>query len=150
MIRPAEKTDEALLLSLFDEFYTSPAVLHPVPQEYHAATLDELFSERPMQRAFLLCDGETPLGYALLAQKFSHEAGGAELWLEELYLRETARGKGLGSAFLEFLLPWAQAAGFRRVRLEIEPENHRAEALYLRLGFEPLPYRQLAWTPEEL
>ena len=150
MIRRAEKTDRDLLFTLFSEFYASEAVLHSVPENFHAAALDELFSARPMQHAFLLCDGVTPCGYALLAEKFSHEAGGRELWLEELYLRQEARGKGLGSAFFAYLKPWAAQAGFLRIRLEIAPENSRAAALYHRHGFKPLDYLQLSWTPEEV
>ena len=97
MIYLATKPDRTLLNTLFSEFYASDAVLHSIPQSYHDAALDELFSGASRQRAYVLADGETPVGYALLSEKFSHEAGGPELWLEELYLRKAARGKGLGS-----------------------------------------------------
>ena len=149
MIYLATKTDRTLLNTMFSEFYASDAVLHAIPQAYHDAALDELFSAASRQRAYILADGETPVGYALLSEKYAHEAGGLELWLEELYLRETARGKGLGSEFFRFLLAAAQKEGIARVRLEVEPENTRAAALYARLGFRPLPYDQMAWTPEE-
>lgn len=149
MIRLAEITDRKSLNTLFSEFYASHAVLHSIPQRFHETALDELFSARSTQRAYLLEDGEKAVGYALLSEKFSHEAGGTELWLEELYLREGARGKGLGSAFFRFLLDMAAKEGIARVRLEVEPDNTRAAALYTRLGFAPLPYHQMAWTPEE-
>ena len=149
MIRPAVPADRSVLREMFDEFYSSEAVLHPLPASCHEAALDELFSGGTAQRCFLLTEGDAAAGYALLSPKYSHEAGGAELWLEELYLRETARGKGLGSEFFRFLLAAAQKEGIARVRLEVEPENTRAAALYARLGFQPLPYDQMAWTPEE-
>ncbi len=147
MICKAEITDRKLLNDLFSEFYASEAVLHPVPQSFHDATLDELFSDCSRQRAYLLKDGEISVGYALLSEKFSHEAGGMELWLEELYLREDARGKGLGSAFFQFLFKQAERERICRIRLEIEPDNTRAAALYRRWGFKPLPYDQMVWTP---
>lgn len=149
MIRLAKNTDRNLLCTLFSEFYASHAVLHSIPQRHHEAALDELFSTRSTQRAYLLEDGEKAVGYALLSEKFSHEAGGMELWLEELYLRESARGKGFGSAFFRFLLDMAAKERIARVRLEVEPDNIRAAALYAHLGFVPLPYHQMAWTPEE-
>lgn len=149
MIRIATKTDKNLLYTLFSEFYASPAVLHMIPQSYHKTALKELFSPASRQRAYLLEDGETTVGYALLSEKFSHEAGGMELWLEELYLREAARGKGFGGDFFRFLLDTAKQEGIARVRLEVEPENTRAADLYARVGFQPLPYHQMAWTPEE-
>ena len=149
MIRIAKNTDRTILNTMFSEFYASDAVLHPVPQRFHNTTLDELFSAHSMQRAYLIEDEEAPVGYALLSLKFSHEAGGMELWLEELYLREVARGRGFGSSFFRFLLDAAKQEGIRRVRLEVEPENTRATALYARLGFKPLAYNQMIWTPEE-
>ena len=111
MIYLATKTDRTLLNTMFSEFYASDAVLHAIPQAYHDAALDELFSAASRQRAYILADGETPVGYALLSEKYAHEAGGLELWLEELYLREAARGKGLGSEFFRFLLAAAQKEG---------------------------------------
>ena len=148
MIRIATISDRNLLNTMFSEFYASDAVMHTIPQSYHETALNELFSPASRQRAYLLEDGETPVGYALISEKFSHEAGGLELWVEELYLREAARGKRLGSEFFRFLLETAKKEGIARVRLEVEPENHRAAALYAKLGFRPLPYDQMAWTPE--
>lgn len=143
MIRTALPSDAPLLRKLFEEFYQSAAVLHPVPASYHEATLQELFSPHTTQHCYLLDEG----GYALLSEKFSHEAGGRELWLEELYLRPERRGNGLGHAFFEWLLADARQEGIARIRLEYEPENTRAFRLYRSLGFAPLEYGQLFWTP---
>ncbi len=147
MICKAEKSHIPLLKAMFSEFYASEAVHENIPESYHEAALFELFSERSLQRCYILGQEE---GYALLSLKFSHEAGGMELWLEELYLRPASRGKGLGKEFFAFLLESAQKEGISRIRLEVEPENERAKKLYRSLGFRPLPYGQLIWTPEVL
>ena len=87
MIRPVTSADRAVLRELLAEFYDTDAVLHPLPASYHDAALDELFRSDSLQRACLLeQDGETA-GYGLLSLKYSHEAGGLELWVEELYVR---------------------------------------------------------------
>lgn len=143
MIRPATTDDRGILREMFDEFYRSDAVLHPVPAAYHEAALDDLFSEGTSQSCFLLCDGEAVCGYALLAEKYSHEAGGLELWVEELYLRPEVRGKGMGSAFFDYLRDYAAAHDVRRLRLEVEEENTGAMRLYARMGFKALNYRQM-------
>ena len=64
------------------------------------------------------------------------------MWIEELYITPDFRGRGLGSAFLQYLeehLP----EGVTRLRLEIAPDNEGARSLYLRKGFTPLPYEQM-------
>ena len=80
-------------------------------------------------------------GYALLSKTFSQEVGGRVVWLEEIYLRENSRGKGLGKEFFAFFKQKYAAA--RRLRLEVEPDNARAEKLYRSLGFEELGYKQM-------
>ena len=48
--------------------------------------------------------------------------------------------QGLGSAFFAWLEQNVPAV---RYRLEAEPDNARAMALYKRLGYEVLPYVQM-------
>ena len=148
MIRPAVPADRSVLREMFDEFYSSGAVLHPLPASCHEAALDELFSGGTAQRCFLLTEGDAAAGYALLSPKYSHEAGGAELWLEELYLRPDFRGKGAGGAFFTFLKEYGAEQGYKRLRLEVKPDNAGALRLYARMGFRPLGYRQMVWEEE--
>ena len=104
---------------------------------------DQIVEIGGLQRACLLeQDGETA-GYGLLSLKYSHEAGGLELWVEELYVRPAFRGHGLGHEFFAWLRGLAAAEHIRRIRLETEPENERAAALYARMGFSPLGYCQM-------
>ena len=124
MIRPVTSADRAVLRELLAEFYDTDAVLHPLP----ACLLEQ--------------DGETA-GYGLLSLKYSHEAGGLELWVEELYVRPAFRGRGLGHEFFAWLRGLSAAEHIRRIRLETEPENERAAALYARMGFSPLGYCQM-------
>lgn len=132
------------LLAMFEEFYASEAVLQPIPKEYHLRALEELFSPRSLQKCFVFEAGGTAAGYALLSCKFSHEAGGMELWLEEFYVREACRNQGLGQSFLRFLTRLQEQEGICRLRLEVEPENFRAARLYESFGFAPLPYAQMS------
>ena len=53
--------------------------------------------------------------------------------IKRLYLRRVAQGRGLGVALLRALLEHAGDA--TRLRLEVEPRNHRALEFYRRRGF---------------
>ena len=76
----------------------------------------------PILRDILLLDGDTPAGYALLQKTYSREAGGLTIWIDEIYLRPAFRGKGLAKE----LFALAHTLGAKRLRLEVEPENTRA------------------------
>lgn len=137
MIRPIASDDRTVYLEMAHDFYHSSAVDHPVPDSYLERTFDTLIAGSPYAECYLFEDAGTVQGYALLANTWSQEAGGLTVWLEELYVRPEFRGCGLGQAFFAFLKETKQPARFR---LEAEPDNDRAKALYRRQGFVPLCY----------
>lgn len=141
MIRPITSQDKEIFLELTRHFYHSDAVLHPIPEEYHQKTFAELVRTDVYALGYLLEYAGKPAGYALLAKTFSQEAGGYVLWLDELYVLPDYRSKGLGREFFQFLEDTFPETA--RIRLEVEAENIRAIALYEKMGFISLPYRQM-------
>jgi ribosomal protein S18 acetylase RimI-like enzyme len=87
-------------------------------------------SWRPLSWRIISVD-ETDVG--LLAVEDREE----ELWLAEIQLSRTARGRGLGSRIIEDLLDRARGGG-KPLRLHVLRENHRARGLYERLGFSQI------------
>ena len=140
MIRKLISADRDTFLSLTREFYSSDAVLHPIPEHYHTAAFDEMMRSDVYADGFLIYYKEEIAGYAMTAKTYSHEAGGLCVWIEELYLSPAYRGRGLGHEFFAFAEEF-YGENVCRMRLETEPENERAEALYKSLGFEVLGYR---------
>ena len=140
--RPIASSDREDYLRMAHTFYHSDAVLHPVPDAHFELTFDEMMRSDTYARGYILeCDGQTA-GYALLAVTFSQEAGGLTWWVEELYVQDAFRGKGLGSSFLKELAVTAPPE-VKRIRLEVEDDNTRAVKLYRSLGFEALEYGQM-------
>ena len=141
MVRKITRDDREIFLALTREFYASDAVLHDVPDAYHTDAFAEMMRSQAYISGYLIeCDGAVA-GYGLTARSYSHEAGGPVVWLEELYIRAEFRSRGLDSEFFRQVTEENRDA--RRFRLEVEPENVRAIALYRRLGYENLPYVQM-------
>ncbi len=139
MFRKIISADREKYIEMAKAFYSSPAVLHCVPVSCFEKTFDEMMRSEDYAVGYIIESEEKTAGYALLAKTFSQEAGGLAVWIEEIYILPEFRGKGLGSAFIEFVKNEIPAS---RYRLETEPENERAKELYRRHGFKKLSYEQ--------
>jgi GNAT superfamily N-acetyltransferase len=59
---------------------------------------------------------------------------GKSLYLDDLYVKEAHRGKGIGSALLSSIFKVAQAEQCKRVRWQVLDWNEPAIALYKKMG----------------
>ena len=80
-------------------------------------------------------DDSPPAGVCQLRFRHSVWMATEDCWLEDLYVRDEARGAGLGSALIELTLERARARGCRRVELDTSESNEAARRLYARHGF---------------
>ena len=74
--------------------------------------------------------------------KTFHTEAGMTLWIEDIYILEQYRGKGLGGELFAYLEK-NYADSFSRFRLEVEEDNEHAVHLYKKNGFRVLPYTQM-------
>ncbi len=83
-------------------------------------------------------DGE-PAGLSQLRYRWSVWTSAEDCWLEDLYVRESARGKGLGRALVEASAERARERGCKRIELDVNEDNAPALALYEACGFTVHP-----------
>lgn len=79
-------------------------------------------------------DGE-PLGMALFFPHYSTWTGTPVLYLEDLFVKETARGTGAGFALMQRLAEIADQRGWKRLDLSVLDWNP-ARKFYHQLGME--------------
>jgi len=80
-------------------------------------------------------DDAPPAGVAQLRYRYGIWLAGEDCWLEDLFVVDPARGRGLGAALVEAAVERARERGCRRVELDVSEGNPAALALYERLGF---------------
>ncbi len=139
MIRKFVPEDREDYIRFSTEFYNSSAVDKPVPREHFEQGFDEMMrSDVYVQGYMLVCDGNN-VGYCVTMKTYSVEAGGITIWIDELFVLEEYRSKGLGRELFKYIEENGDKK-LRRIRLEVELENSRAISLYKKMGFEPAPY----------
>lgn len=136
------KEDRETFFAMVKKFYAPPAVLHFPSDEVMLSAFDASIEMPQYVKGYLFECGGKPAGYAMVSLKFETEVGGIAAWIEELFVEEEFRGKGIGTEFFEFLKK-EFSGKLKRIRLEAGEDNLDAIRLYKRLGFEFLDYRQM-------
>lgn len=146
IIRSFEPGDRQEYLAMSKEFYSSDAVLHPVPEENFAKTFRLLLSGSTAADGCIAIEGGKAAGFALLSFSWSNEGGGMTVWLEEIYVRPGFQNRGIGHAMLHRIFQKYRGKA-ARFRLETEDTNAGARRLYQSLGFRNFAYRQMILEP---
>ena len=140
--RKFEEKDRDIFFAMVKKFYAPPAVLHFPSDEVMMSSFDAALEIPELVKGYIFdCDGKAA-GYAVVSMKFETEVGGMAAWIEELFVEEEFRSKGIGSQFFEHLKK-ELSGKIKRIRLEVGDEIDGAKQLYKRLGFEMLDYRQM-------
>jgi GNAT superfamily N-acetyltransferase len=141
VLRPAGSTDAPLVLQLIREL----AEFERLSDEVRATEDDlrrTLFGPRPAAEAILAFLDGAPVGFALFFNNYSTFLARPGLYLEDLYVRPGARGRGVGATLLRHLARTARQRGCGRLEWSVLDWNERAIRFYRRLGAEPMD----GWT----
>jgi len=102
----------------------------------HTATTaqleDEGFGPCPAYRALLALHGDAPLGVLVCSPIFSTTRGGRGLYVTDLWVSPSARGRSLGTRLLTTA---AQLWHAQFLKLAVYTDNPAAQRFYDRIGF---------------
>jgi GNAT superfamily N-acetyltransferase len=144
-IRPAEPADASVILAMVREL----TVFEREPLTSVEAREEDFLRDcfGPARRCEVLIGevDERVQGYALFFHNYSTWVGRAGIHVEDLFVRDGARGLGLGRRLLAAVAQIAVERGCRRLDLAVLDWNPARE-LYEHLGFTP----QSQWVPYRL
>ena len=109
----------------------------------HEVTMTEdklrvsMFGPRPYAEALLAEEDGTPVGFALFFHNYSTFLAQPGLYLEDLYVLESHRGKGIGKALLVHLAKIAVERNCGRMEWAVLDWNVDATGFYEKLGAKP-------------
>ncbi len=132
-IRRARPGEAPLVLTLVRELAAYEKLSHEV--EATEADIDvALFGDNPL----LFCEiaewENEPVGFTVWFLNFSTFSGRPGLYLEDLFVRPTHRGKGIGKALLAHLAKACVANGWSRLQWAVLDWNTPSIEFYKSLG----------------
>ena len=136
--RPGDVPDVLALVRELATYEREPDAVETTGQMLH----DALFGPSPVASCHVaVLDGQV-VGMALWYVTFSTWKGVPGLWLEDLFVRESARGTGLGRGLLQTLAAVCVDRGYARFEWWVLDWNAPAIGFYASLGAVP----QDEWT----
>jgi GNAT superfamily N-acetyltransferase len=144
-IRSATAADVGAVLAFIRELAVYEHLEHEVvatEADVHAA----LFGPRPYAEVALACLDGLPVGFALYFHNFSTFIGKPGIYLEDLFVRPEARGRGAGQRLFAYLARTALERGCARLDWAVLDWNEPSIGFYRSLG----AVDQSEWTTYRL
>lgn len=132
--RHLTEEDVAAVAELVKRYYAEDS--YPFDREACQRALRELVTAPRLGQAWVVEVEREIVGYLVVTLGFSLEYLGLDAFVDELYLREPFRGRGLGREALDLAERYCREVGVRALHLEVEQHRESARRLYATSGFE--------------
>jgi ribosomal protein S18 acetylase RimI-like enzyme len=132
--KPLEISDISIITQMMQDFYAIDN--YPMDVEVTKTLFQELITHEHLGKSWLMYSENEIVGYIILTFIFSFEYGGKIAFVDELFIKENARGKGFGKDAIRFIQQEVPKLSLKLLYLEVEPHNENAQKLYLAHDFE--------------
>lgn len=131
--------------------------LVPLVQAYHAFdgrdTLDSdlqqalypLLEQTALGAIYLIGPPSAPVGYMAIAFSYSIAQGGITAAIDEFFIRDRVRGRGMGREALRQVIKTLAQYNVTQLTVDLSRRNQRAQKFFAGLGFESLD-KTATWT----
>lgn len=130
----AARADVDLLVRFMREFYEYDHL--PFDESAASQAMEKILQDHSLGRVWLIQDGEQAIGYVVLTLGYSLEYHGRDAFVDEIYIRASHRGKGIGTQIIQFVEEACRNLEVRALHLEVGRANTKAQAFYHKIGFE--------------
>lgn len=137
LIRSATLTDLPVILQLIRDL----AEYERAPNDAIATEeglREVLFGEKPAAKVLLALEEDQAVGFAVYFFNFSTWLGRPGLYLEDLFVKPSERGKGYGRQLLVRLAQIAHEKNCGRMEWAVLDWNEPAIGFYKKLGAQPM------------
>lgn len=129
----AGPADIGRLMPLVEAFHAHAGI--ELTGEARRDALMPLLTGSPHGAIWLIGPRSAPVGYLAVGFSWSIEMGGLDAMVDEFFIRERIRGRGMGGDALSSLARALAAQGVCALHLEVARTASRQQGFYRRLGF---------------
>jgi GNAT superfamily N-acetyltransferase len=144
-MRQATATDIPLLVDLMAEFYAEAG--YDLNQARAGAAFAALVADERLGYVWIIQAEHQDVGHMVLTLRYAMEYGGVIACLDDLYVKQDWRNRGLGTSALIEARTFCEKAGIRALTVEVGYDNGPAQKTYGRVGFAEAVGRQLLALP---
>ena len=131
--KPLQFSEVDIVVKMMQEFYGIDN--YPIDIDISKNLFQEFISNENLGKCWLIYNYTEIIGYIIITYIFSFEYKGKLAFFEELFIHESARGKGIGNLAVAFVKEEAEKSNVKMMYLEVENHNTIAQKLYLANDF---------------
>ena len=137
VIRPAEKNDVPRIFAMIGAIAEYEKLTHQL-EVTEPVLKESLFSDNPAARALVATVDNHAIGYAIFFYNFSTFIGKKGIYLEDIYVENEYRGKGVGDKLFREVAGIARSEGCSRMEWVALDWNQSAIDFYKSRGASKL------------
>ena len=131
--RIAAEADFSEILSMMEDFYSIDN--YPFDTKISEKNVKQFVQNQDLGRLWIIEVSERTIGYIVLTFGFSFEYRGRDAFIDEFYIKEPYRHRGIGKKALAFVATKAKEFDIKAIHLEVEHHNKLANRLYSKNGY---------------
>ena len=132
--RLAKKEDINSLCTMMRSFYQIDN--YPFDHVVQEKNLNQFLAGNELGRIWLIETDTQIIGYIVLTFGYSFEYGGRDAFIDEFFITDGYRHKGIGDATLRFVSDEALGLQIMALHLEVEKHNKAGNSLYHKHKFK--------------